>query len=313
MYSRQLSIGKKALFLIIAIFLLPVLSGRAGDDYFSFERFDKPYDVSSLPFLARKLRFRLDHVEISLSEFSRALRLIKEERFSKAVGLLKHSLKRWPEFLPAHFVLAGVYEVMGDEKNAVDHYKTYLTLLRRLEQNKLEITGALLSVTGFDRFERYDEARSLIGEHLRAFGIDETLNRIVATYERSTALDIIFKNPSIVSFLGLLIVATAVVAIFGEDMLSDQVRRIFLGGAISLLFVFIFWLLFKFTAHRFWLLLAYAVYPVVCAAYAGTHIYKTHLLKYRTPESGHWICAACGAENQNIFNACQECSCPKPT
>ncbi|MFH1996721.1 MAG: tetratricopeptide repeat protein [Candidatus Omnitrophota bacterium] len=295
--------------IFLSIFFIAFFStiGYTVDGYFSLERFDREYDRSKLHVLAQKFRFRADSIKRPLDEFSRSLILLQDGRFDEAIRSLRSAIKDWPEFLPAHFVLARAYELTDDQNAAARQYEAYLSLLRKMEAGKLSISSAILSVVGFDTPERYDEAYMLIAERLAKNGIEVSPERIGSIEERTSPIDVIFKNPTAVSILGRLIAIVAIIGIFTGGFFGGGLRDIFLIAALGAIFVFVFWFVFKMTGQGVWIALAYMTYPLIIAAVVGNKAYVKYHRHFRTPRPGYWICKKCGQENEKVFHTCKSC------
>ncbi|UCH12296.1 MAG: zinc ribbon domain-containing protein [Candidatus Omnitrophota bacterium] len=282
-----------------------------NESYFSFERFDKEYDTSYLPAASRKIHINPDRIEKSIGAFSLSLQFIKEEDYSKAKEELRLSIRYWPEFLPAHFVLARVYEITGNKRGVLKHYKSYLSLLKRLHQDELRATKVLLALLGFAEFETYKQAYDMISPRLKEQRVAEELKYLQTVKAEHTALDTVFKNPYIIRMVGLLVVAMILIGIFGEGIIPDDIREISLLVSIPVVIIAMLWFTYNQTANKLWLIIAYFIYPVTIPLYIGKKVYHNYWLKYRKPRPGYWICKNCGAENPDIYKECSKCSFEK--
>ena len=76
---------KLIIFFITLIVLLTATSAYAAyEDYFSFERFDRDYDVSILLPVLKRTGINPDRIVKSLDAFSSSLQFIKEDDQSQA-------------------------------------------------------------------------------------------------------------------------------------------------------------------------------------------------------------------------------------
>ena len=300
------------IFFVAAAILLATLPLYASYDlYFSFEKFDKEYDTSYLSAVTKKIHINPDIIEKSLNTFLLSLQFIKAKDYYKAKDELRRSIKYRPEFLPAHFVLALVYEKTDNKKGIINQYKIYLSLLKRLHQGKLNVTKALLTVLGFAEFETYQQAYDMISLRLEEQRITAKLGYLQTTKAEPTALNTIFKNPFIVRIVGLLVVAMILVGIFGEGIIADNIREVFLLVSIPIVIIAMLWFIYNQTANKLWLIIAYLIYPVSLSLFIGKKAYHHYWVMHRKPHPGHWICKNCGAENPNIYKECTRCSFEK--
>ncbi len=298
--------------LLSAVILLTAIPLYAfNESYFSFERFDKEYDTSYLPAASRKIHVNLDRIEKSIGAFSLSLQFIKEEDYPKAEEELRFSIRYWPEFLPAHFVLARVYEITGNKRGVLKYYKIYLSLLKKLHQDELRATKVLLALLGFAKFETYQQAYNTISPRLEGQRITTGLKYLQTTRAEPTALNILFKNPYIIRMVGLLVVAMILIGIFGEGIIPDNIREISLLISIPVVIIAMLWFTYNQTANKLWLIIAYLIYPVTIPLYTGKKVYRNYWLKHRKAHPGYWICKNCGAENPDIYKECSKCSFEK--
>jgi len=312
-FDMATSRAGSALFILILIVIACLAAPVSGEqDYFSYQRFERTYDASRLQQLAAEKHIKLDAVHRALRSFSEALACLDGQKSAEAARLLKGAIRSWPEFPQAHFVLAGIYAASGDKQAMVAQYKMYLSLLQRMDLDRLGITEAILKSIGWFDFQMYDIEYAKINQRLKEKGFSQDLNYIQTVGEQPAALDVLFKHPSVVSIMGILIVAVILMGLFGADIVGEQVTTTLLVATVFFIAVFVAWYIFKMTANRSWLMVAYFLYPAAGAVWCGDRLIRAYSRRRKVPKAGSWICGHCGFENSDIFHQCSRCSHPRP-
>lgn len=149
------------------------------EEFFSHERF------SASTFLIAKMSYdkgtRKDLKAFARS-FMDGIVLVEEGELEEARKELLKASELWPEYFGTDFLLALVYEDLGDTATAARFYKTYLNKLRDFQKGHYRISGPLIRLLGAGNIEEYDTARELVEKRLRDYGIRLAQVRPVAQF-----------------------------------------------------------------------------------------------------------------------------------
>lgn len=155
-------------------------SASAGEsDFFSSERFElDPYAVGRLTGRDRAKK----ELENFVAYFTKALEDFSAGDMAGARAALLKARGIWPEYFGTDFMLALVYENLGEYATAARFYKSYLNKLRDYYSGNYPISANLIQAFSSERVESYDEARWLVRERLERSGIDLDRVRPVVTF-----------------------------------------------------------------------------------------------------------------------------------
>ena len=208
--KKNFLIPIKVIFTVLFLYILLGTNAFSNENpFFSYKRFFISENTvsggTSQGLVQRDL-------EAFIRAFNSGLYYFSEDKYKEAEKSLQKARQLWPEYYATDFVLAGVYEKLGEYSIAARYYKSYLQKLNKLRNGSYRLTGPLMISFNSDGIESYKEAYMHVKNRVTENGIN--FDKVVPAFEPAGKLLAI-----------LIIIITGTVIVFINNKLQPYLRK----------------------------------------------------------------------------------------